>query len=82
MAILYYLHECSQAQVAGLLCLPVTTVNAALHAARKALERRMVHVVEKSLPEALSTRLAHDVGRVLAVDGPVVRARFAAVTVG
>ena len=39
---LFYVHECSQQDVATFLGLPVTTVNTRLHAARGQLKRRML----------------------------------------
>jgi RNA polymerase sigma-70 factor (ECF subfamily) len=80
-AVLRYVYDCSQAQIAAFLGLRVTTINNRLHAARvrlkKALGRRTLIMVkdaltDRSLPEDFPAR----VGRILRAEGPVVEARF------
>jgi F0F1-type ATP synthase beta subunit len=76
-AVLRYVHDCSQAQIAAFLGLPVTTVNNRLHAARARLKRRMLAMVkdalrDRSLPEDFPARI----GRIVRAEGPVVEARF------
>jgi DNA-directed RNA polymerase specialized sigma24 family protein len=46
---LFYVHDCSQQDVATFLGLPVTTVNTRLHAARAQLKRRMLTMVKETL---------------------------------
>jgi len=76
-AMLRYVHDCSQAQIAAFLGLPVTTVNNRLHEARGRLKRRMLAMMkdaftDRALPEDFPARI----GRVLRAEGPVVEARF------
>ena len=76
-AVLRYVHDCSQAQIAAFLGLPVTTVNNRLHAARGHLKRRILAMMkdaftDRALPEDFPARI----GRVLRAEGPVVEARF------
>jgi RNA polymerase sigma factor (sigma-70 family) len=78
VAILFYIKEYSQAEVAAFLGLPVTTVNNRLHAARKQLKRRMLPMVKDSFNEhALPADFAEQIGRIVRVQGPVIDARFA-----
>jgi RNA polymerase sigma factor (sigma-70 family) len=65
VAMLFYIKDYSQREVAAFLDLPVTTVNNRLHAARKALKERL----------AVMSRVA---GRVVAVRAPVVDVLFSA----
>jgi RNA polymerase sigma factor (sigma-70 family) len=76
-AVLRYVYDCSQAQIAAFLGLPVTTVNNRLHTARVRLKRRMLVMVkdaltDRSLPEDFPARI----GRIVRAEGPVVEARF------
>jgi RNA polymerase sigma factor (sigma-70 family) len=76
-AVLRWVHDCSQAQIAAFLGLPVTTVNNRLHAARGRLRKRMLAMVkdsarERSLPEDFPARI----GRIVRAEGPIVEARF------
>ena len=78
-AVLRYVHDCSQAQIATFLGLPVTTVNNRLHAARARLKKALGRVAmvkdalsERTLPEDFPARI----GRIVRADGPVVEARF------
>jgi RNA polymerase sigma factor (sigma-70 family) len=47
-AVLRYVHDCSQAQIAAFLDLPVTTINNRLHAARARLKRGLGSVAPKA----------------------------------
>jgi RNA polymerase sigma factor (sigma-70 family) len=76
-AVLRWVHDCSQAQIAAFLDLPVTTVNNRLHAARKRLKKRMLVMVkntvcDRALPEDFPARI----GRIVRAEGPVVEVRF------
>ncbi|HEX9819114.1 MAG TPA: sigma-70 family RNA polymerase sigma factor [Methylomirabilota bacterium] len=76
-AVLRWVHDCSQAQIAAFLDLPVSTVNNRLHAARGRLKRRMLVMVrdatrDRALPEDFPARI----GRIVRAEGPVVEARF------
>jgi RNA polymerase sigma factor (sigma-70 family) len=76
-AVLRHVHDCSQAQIAAFLGLPVTTVNNRLHAARVRLRRRVRVMVkdaltDRPLPEDFPARI----GRIVRAEGPVVEARF------
>jgi RNA polymerase sigma factor (sigma-70 family) len=76
-AVLRWVHDCSQAQIAAFLGLPVTTVNNRLHTARGRLKRRMLVMIrdaarDRSLPEDFPARI----GRIVRAEGPVVEARF------
>jgi RNA polymerase sigma factor (sigma-70 family) len=63
VALLFYIKDYSQREIAGFLEVPVTTVNNRLHAARQALRRRLV-MNHKS------------VGHVVEVSGPVIAVQF------
>jgi len=74
---LFYVHECSQQDVATFLGVPVTTVNNRLHAARAQLKRRTLTMVKDTLeahqlPDDFSAR----VGRVVRAREGVIDARF------
>ncbi len=74
---LFYVHECSQQDVATFLGVPVTTVNNRLHAARAQLKRRTLAMVKDTLeahqlPDDFSAR----VGRIVRAREGVVDARF------
>jgi RNA polymerase sigma factor (sigma-70 family) len=76
-AVLRWVHDCSQAQIAAFLDLPVTTVNNRLHAARGRLKKRMLAMVKDTvrdgtLPEDFPARI----GRIVRAEGPLVEARF------
>jgi RNA polymerase sigma-70 factor (ECF subfamily) len=76
-AALRYVHDCSQAQIAAFLGLPVTTVNNRLHAARVRLKRRLLVMMkdaltDHSLPEDFPARIGH----IVRAEGPVIEARF------
>ena len=74
---LFYLCECTQAEAAAFLGLPVSTLNDRLHQARVLLRRRFVTMVGQGLRETgLPDELVPRFGRVLRVDGSVVDARF------
>jgi len=76
-AVLRYVHDCSQAQIAAFLDLPLTTVNNRLHAARGRLKKRMRVMMkntvrDRPLPEDFPARI----GRIVRTEGPVVEAHF------
>jgi RNA polymerase sigma-70 factor (ECF subfamily) len=54
-AVLRWVHDCSQAQIAAFLGLPVTTVNNRLHTARGRLKRRMLVMVRDPLASVASS---------------------------
>jgi len=64
VGLLFYIKDYSHREIAAFLELPLTTVNNRLHGARQALRRRLAMANNK-------------VGRVVAVEGPVVDVRFA-----
>ena len=75
--VLHYLKGCSHREVAGFLGLTVTVVNNRLNAARKALRKETLKMVDKvfldnSLPEDFADR----VGRIVAVDQGVIDVSF------
>jgi RNA polymerase sigma factor (sigma-70 family) len=74
---LYYLHGRSQKQIAGFLGVPVTVVNNRLHAARRQLKRRMIHMVAKTFnQQSLPDDFAENTGKIISVRGPVIEAKF------
>ena len=76
-AVLRYVHDCTQAQIAAFLDLPVTTVNNRLHTARVRLKRRMLVMVKDALTDrALPEDFPARIGRIVRAEGPVVEARF------
>ncbi|HKW95089.1 MAG TPA: sigma-70 family RNA polymerase sigma factor [Methylomirabilota bacterium] len=72
---LFYVHECTQQDIATFLGLPLTTVNNRLHAARTQLKRRTLTMVKDTLP---SHRLPDDFAARI---GRIVRARDGVVDV-
>jgi RNA polymerase sigma factor (sigma-70 family) len=77
VVVLYYVHDCSQQDIATFLGLPVTTVNNRLHAGRAQLKKRMVTAMKETLqacrlPDDFATRI----GWVVRARGHVVEARF------
>jgi RNA polymerase sigma factor (sigma-70 family) len=72
---LFYVHECTQQDIATFLGLPVTTVNNRLHAARTQLKRRTLTMVKDTLE---AHRLADDFAARI---GRIVRAREGVVEV-
>jgi RNA polymerase sigma factor (sigma-70 family) len=76
-ATLFYLHECSQQDVATFLGLTVTAVNNRLHQARQQLKRRMPTMVESMLgAHALPDDFANRIGRLAASRGQLIEALF------
>ena len=74
---LFYVHECSQQDIATFLDLPLTTVNNRLHAARVQLKRRMLTMVSDTLKaHQLGDDFAARIGRIVRARGAVVEARF------
>jgi len=79
-AILFYIHDHSQREVAEFLNLPVTTVNNRLRNARKHLREGALIPMAKdalqahTLPEDFAARI----GRVVRSQGPIIDARFGA----
>ena len=74
---LFYVHECSQQDIATFLDVPVTTVNNRLHAARVQLKRRMLTMVSDTLKaHQLPDDFAARIGRIVRARGAVVEARF------
>jgi RNA polymerase sigma factor (sigma-70 family) len=70
--ILFYLKDQSQKTVAGILDLPVTTVNNRLHAARIKLKGELLPLMETILPrQTLPPDFASVVGRLVRVEGAV-----------
>jgi RNA polymerase sigma factor (sigma-70 family) len=77
-AVLRWAYDCSHAQIAAFLELPVTTVNNRLHAARARLKRRMLVMAKDALRDsALPDDLPARIGRIVRSEGPVVEAHFA-----
>jgi len=74
---LYYVHDCSQQDIATFLGVPVTTVNNRLHAARAQLKRRTLTMVKDTLEtHQLPDDFAARIGRIVRTRGGVVDARF------
>jgi RNA polymerase sigma factor (sigma-70 family) len=74
---LFYLHECSQQDIATFLGLPVTTVNNRLHAARARLKRRTLTMVKDTLEaHQLPDDFAARIGRIVRARGHVVEVLF------
>ena len=76
-AMLYFVHECSQQDIATFLGLSVATVNNRLHAARSQLKQRMLTMAvdtirEQGLPDGFANRI----GRLIMARGRVVEALF------
>ncbi len=79
-AILFYIHDHSQREVAGFLNLPVSTVNNRLRNARKHLrEGELVPMAKDALKtHALPDDFAARIGAVVRSEGAIVDARFGA----
>lgn len=76
-ATLFFIHECSQQDIATFLGLPVSTVNNRLHAARSKLKRRIVKMVSTALnTNALPDDFASRIGRLIEARGNMVEALF------
>ena len=74
---LFYVHECSQQDIATFLGLPVTTVNNRLHAGRARLKRRVITMVKDTLAShALPDDFAARIGRIVRARERVIEARF------
>ena len=74
---LYYVHDCSQQDIATFLGVPVTTVNNRLHAARAQLKRRTLTMVKDTLEaHQLPDDFAARIGRIVRAREGVVDARF------
>ncbi|HEU5190877.1 MAG TPA: sigma-70 family RNA polymerase sigma factor [Methylomirabilota bacterium] len=77
VVILFYVHECSQQDIATFLGLPVTTVNNRLHAARAKLKRKVIAMVKDTLAShALPDDFAARIGRIVRAREGVIEARF------
>src|SRR5262249_19429060 len=75
---LFYVHECSQQDIATFLGVPVTTVNNRLHAARTQLKRRTLTMVKDTLEaHQLSADFAARIGRIVSARDGVIDERFA-----
>jgi RNA polymerase sigma factor (sigma-70 family) len=76
-ATLYYLHECSQQDVAVFLDLPLPTVNNRLHAARSQLKQRTLAMMEDTRrPHGPSDDFANRIGRLVNARGELIEALF------
>ncbi|HWE99793.1 MAG TPA: sigma-70 family RNA polymerase sigma factor [Caulobacteraceae bacterium] len=76
-ASLYFVHDCSQQDIATFLDLSVASVNNRIHAARIQLKERMLTMVSDNLRgRKLSDDFANRIGRLAASDGRVVEALF------
>jgi RNA polymerase sigma factor (sigma-70 family) len=74
---LFYVHECSQQDIATFLGVPVTTVNNRLHAARAQLKRRTLTMVKDTLEaHQLPDDFGARIGRIVRAREGVVEARF------
>src|SRR3989440_2548962 len=77
VVILYYVHDCSQQDIATFLGLPVTTVNNRLHAGRTQLKKRMVSMMKDTLrAHQLPDDFAARIGWIVRTREHVVEARF------
>ena len=77
VVILFYVHECSQQDIATFLGLPVTTVNNRLHAARAKLKRKVIAMVKDTLAShVLPDDFAARIGRMVRAREGVIEARF------
>jgi RNA polymerase sigma factor (sigma-70 family) len=75
--VLYYVHDCSQQDIATFLGLSVATVNNRLHAGRGQLKKRMVTMVKDTLhAHRLPDDFAARIGWVVRTREHVVDARF------
>jgi RNA polymerase sigma factor (sigma-70 family) len=76
-ALLYFVHDCSQQEVAAFLALPSTTVNNRLHAVRTRLNQRRLTMVQETLgPLALDDAFARRIGRLLSAEDGLVDMLF------
>ncbi len=74
---LFYVHECTQQDIATFLGLPVTTVNNRLHAARAQLKRRRLTMVKDTLEaHRLPDDFAARIGRIVRAREGVVEVLF------
>ena len=74
---LFYVHDCSQQDIATFLSLSVATVNNRLHAARAQLKQRMLTMVKDTLvSHGLPDDFANRIGRLVQATGGVVEALF------
>ena len=77
VVVLFYVHDCSQQDIATFLGLPVTTVNNRLHAARTQLRKRMVTAMKQTLhAHQLPDDFAARIGWIVRARENVVDARF------
>ncbi len=75
---LFYVHQCSQQDIATFLGVPITTVNNRLHAARAQLKRRTLTMVKDTLEaHHLPDDFAARIGRIVRAREGVIEARFA-----
>ena len=74
---LFYVHECTQQDIATFLGLPITTVNNRLHAARAQLKRRTLTMVKDTLEaHRLPDDFAVRIGRIVRAREGVVEVLF------
>jgi RNA polymerase sigma factor (sigma-70 family) len=74
---LFYVHECTQQDIATFLGLPITTVNNRLHAARAQLKRRTLTMVKDTLEaHRLPDDFAARIGRIVRAREGVVEVLF------
>jgi len=74
---LFYVHECTQQDIATFLGLPVTTINNRLHAARAQLKRRTLTMVKDTLEaHRLPDDFAARIGRIVRARDGVVEVLF------
>ncbi len=74
---LFYVHECTQQDIATFLGVPVTTVNNRLHAARAQLKRRTLTMVKDTLEaHQLPDDFAARIGRIVRAREGVVEVLF------
>src|SRR2546430_100605 len=77
IVILFYVHDCTQQDIATFLGVPVTTVNNRLHAARAQLKRRILTMVKDTLEtHQLPDDFAARIGRIVRAREGLVEARF------
>jgi RNA polymerase sigma factor (sigma-70 family) len=77
IVVLFYVHDCSQQDIATFLGLPVTTVNNRLHAARAQLKRRMVATMKDTLhAHQLADDFAARIGWIVRARENIVEVRF------
>ncbi len=80
VAVLYYIKDYAQREIAAFLDVPVSTVNNRLHAARQQLRgelRPMTEHTTTTTTAASPTPPVRPVGQIVRVQGPIVDARFA-----